>query len=61
LANLTSQLFWYYAHECPNIILAKIATYYSQNYAATLGSSLAAGHQLSLMPISVTCGCPIIP
>ena len=45
----------HYAHECPNIpelcsltsynsriILIKIETYYSQNYAGTLGSSLPA-------------------
>jgi len=33
----------YYAHECPiipELIPIKIATYYSQNYAGILGSSL---------------------
>ena len=48
-----SMINLHYAHECPNIpelcsltsynskiILIKIETYYSQNYAGTLGSSL---------------------
>ena len=37
------QLFLYYAREysiIPRIILTKIATYYSQNYAGILGSGL---------------------
>ena len=29
-----------YAHKDPRIILTKSVTYYSQNYAGTLGSSL---------------------
>ena len=49
----------HYAHECPNIpelcslasynsriILIKIETYYSQNYAGTLGSSLVVDTRL---------------
>ena len=57
----------HYAHECPNIpelcsltlynsriILIKIETYYSQNYAGTLGSSLFEVVELNLYKIDLS-------
>ena len=68
MAILTFQLFWHYAHESPIILelfLLKLQpTYYSQNYAGTLGSSLiieAAGYLWNMHALLISYYCRSLP